>query len=181
MQTSALIKHAADDRPLSKAFSNTLRTIASSTLRTESLEYVVALSPITTTRSLTIPLSVSFFYCLSKTTRLESLSGCRDETLIISRRLPFFKSERTIRPRFYAVAFNSWNHSPRRLLNTAQVCIYTHSCASSLLADPFEPLLPVMIHFIYIRRHRMCIRPCGILLVSHFVLWPDFLEGALGS
>ena len=50
-------------------------------------------SPINTTRALTIPLSVSFFCCLSKTVRVKSLSACRDETLIILRRLSFFKSE----------------------------------------------------------------------------------------
>ena len=50
----------------------------------------------------------------------------------------------------------------------------------SLLVDLFEPLfLPVMMHFIYVRRYRMYIRRRRILLVLHFEPWPDYLEGAL--
>ena len=55
----------------------------------------MALSPITTTRALTIPLSVSFFCCLSKMVCLKSLSVGQDETLIILRGLLFLRANRT--------------------------------------------------------------------------------------
>ena len=89
----------------------------------------MALSPITTTRALTIPLSVFFLCRLFKTVCLKSLSSRRlDETLITYKDFHFLTVIGTTlihRKRIDADIVNSWNHSPRRL---AQVRICTHSC-----------------------------------------------------
>ena len=78
------------------------------------------------------------------------------------RRLFYYEDFRFLRannrPRSYAVAINSWDHSPRRLLGSSMY-LHTFMCMCvlpSLLVDPFGPLLlSVMIHFIYVRRQRM--------------------------